>query len=118
MPHQRQPPTTLTTSEKNKKREGEGRLSALFMGVARASVGRTFNVKPALSFTRFKGLVTARNHAQHAYTRFPSLRNPVETPVPFHPGLNSPQCNQPDQPRIRMTFLLALYTFMSHVTET
>lgn len=35
----------------------------LFIGVARISVGRAFNVKPVLSFTRFKGVVTARNHA-------------------------------------------------------
>lgn len=81
--------TILMTNEKNKKREGRGRLSTLFMGVARTSVGRTFNVKPVLSFTRFKGLVTARNHAQHAYTlSFPP--ESVETPASasFHPELN------------------------------
>lgn len=41
---------------------------ALFMGLARTSVGRTLNVKPVLSFTRFKGLVTARNHAARVPT--------------------------------------------------
>lgn len=55
-------------SERDAKGEGEERFSALFMRVARTSVGRTLNVKPALSFTRFKGLVTARNHAARAYT--------------------------------------------------
>lgn len=44
-------------------KEGGRRLARLFIGVARTSVGRTLNVKPALSFVRFKGLVTARNHA-------------------------------------------------------
>lgn len=42
------------------------------MGVARTSVGRTLNVKPALSFTRFKGLVTARNHAARVHAFLPS----------------------------------------------
>lgn len=70
-------------NERDAKREGEERLSALFMGVARTSVGRTLNVKPVLSFTRFKGLVTARNHAARAYTlSYPP--ESVETSASFH----------------------------------
>lgn len=54
-----------------KRRETGGRWR-LFMGVVRTSVGRTLNVKPVLSFTRFKGLVTARNHAARVHAFLPS----------------------------------------------
>lgn len=64
------------TNEKGE-RVGEADSLPLFMRVARTSVGRTLNVKPALSFTRFKGLVTARNHA--ARVSFPH-RNPLKCP--------------------------------------
>ena len=56
----------------------------LFMGVARVSVGRAFNVKPVLSFTRFKGVVTTRNHA----ARVPSAcRQRTVGASPFHFGI-------------------------------
>lgn len=69
------------------------------MGVVRTSVGRTLNVKPVLSFTRFKGLVTARNHAARV-TRFPSLRNPLKCPLLSIPDLTY-ALQSPQLPRIR-----------------
>lgn len=66
---------------KRRNRQGERDSEtppALFMGVARVPVGRAFNVKPVLSFTRFKGAVTARNHAARVRT-FPGC--------PFHFGI-------------------------------
>ena len=44
----------------------------VFMEVVRTSVRRTLNVKPVLSFTRFKGLITARNHAARVHAFLPS----------------------------------------------
>lgn len=63
--------------------ERESGTPALFMGVASISVGLAFNVKPVLSFTRFKGVVTARNHAARVRTGFAlslSLWNPLKCP--------------------------------------
>lgn len=68
-------------------KEGGRRPLRLFIGVARTSVGRTLNVKPALSLMRFKGLVTARNHAVRVYTLSFSLES-VEISASFYLELN------------------------------
>lgn len=64
-------PLTFTCRRVKGRKKGQGALP-LFIRVARTSVGRTFNVKSVLSFTRFKGLVTARNHAVRVYGFLPS----------------------------------------------
>lgn len=84
------------------------------MGVARTSVGRTLNVKPVLSFTRFKGLVTARNHAARAYIHLPTLRNPLKRPLLSTFPLLTPPDLTPrpgDCPRLRATFFIASLHF-------
>lgn len=58
--------------KERERRKARERCRVFIGGVMRTSVGRTLNVKPVLSFTRFKGLVTARNHAARVHAFLPS----------------------------------------------
>lgn len=70
--------------------EREASTLVLFMGAARISVRRAFNVKPVLSFTRFKGVVTARNHAARVHSvPVPFTLESVEMPTFFYSRFNS-----------------------------
>ena len=59
-------------NEKTKKKSSERKVETNYLwGLCALLSEGTLNVKPVLSFTRFKGLVTARNHAARVHAFLP-----------------------------------------------